>query len=411
MSAITFPLTLPAVRVSQPLGDFFVVSIPADTLRSVTYLDPTRILAVDKNNFIYSLLGSQREASVPRAKKIAKYIDTVEAAFPNSIILAANYINDGEFQLDDTKRWRLEKSESGYSLVIPSIEKMASVIDGQHRLLGFDYCSEERKGMELLCSVYMDLPQAYQAYLFATININQRKVDKSLAYEQFGYNLDDEANLSWSPDKCAVFLTRRLNLDKESPFYRRIKIVPLDADLIFPPDGQSGWMVSTACVVEGIISLISTNPKGDRDSLHKHPIASRKRTLLPNDQSPLRSIYLTGQDEQIFSTLKDFFGKCNQYLWINAPAKSYVIKTIGIQAQFDVAKRLMQQAGLTGISSLAEEVLEKSKNVNFCDSFFQALGKGRGRVRNTILLLGGIIGADELPAQDISEYKRVAGLN
>lgn len=61
-----------------------------------------------------------------------------------------------------------------------------------------------------------DLPLAYQAYLFATININQRKVDKSLAYEQFGYNLDDEEPESWAPDKLAVFFTRRLNLNPES---------------------------------------------------------------------------------------------------------------------------------------------------------------------------------------------------
>jgi hypothetical protein len=66
---------------------------------------------------------------------------------------------------------------------------------------------------------------------------------------------------------------------------------------------------------------------------------------------------------------------------------------------------------MEGISSVAQNVLEKSKDVNFCDSFFQALGKGRGRVRNTILLLGGIIGFQELPEPDWAEYKRVTGLS
>jgi DNA phosphorothioation-associated DGQHR protein 1 len=203
----SFPLRLPALKVHQPLGEFFVVAIEAGTLQSITFMDPTRIDRVDRKAFWYSLLGAQRQPSTRRAKQIAKYIGTVEAAFPNSIILSANYINDGELQDDESKRWRIEAVYgSSFELVIPTSEKMASVTDGQHRLLGFDYCSAERRAMELLCAVYMDLPHAYQAYLFATININQRKVDKSLAYDQFGYNLDDEERTGWAPDKLAVFL-------------------------------------------------------------------------------------------------------------------------------------------------------------------------------------------------------------
>lgn len=211
-----FPLILPAIRVSQPLGEFYVVSIDASTLRRLTFLDPTRIDKVDRTSLLYSLLGAQRPSSTRRAKEIAKYINTVEAAFPNSIILAANYINYGELQEDETKRWHVEALDGGfYQLVIPTGETMSSVIDGQHRLLGFDYCEPHRKSMELLCAVYMDLPHPYQAYLFATININQRRVDKSLAYEQFGYNLDDEDRGSWAPDKLAVYFSRRLNLDPQ----------------------------------------------------------------------------------------------------------------------------------------------------------------------------------------------------
>lgn len=161
-----YPLKLPAIRVLQPLGEFFVVALDAATLRTITYMDATRIAKVDRQSFLYSLLGAQRQSSPRRAKQIARYINTVEAAFPNSIILAANYINDGEFQEDEDKQWRVENdSNSAWHLVIPSSEKMASIIDGQHRLLGFDYCDTERKSMELLCAVYMDLPHPYQGFL------------------------------------------------------------------------------------------------------------------------------------------------------------------------------------------------------------------------------------------------------
>src|SRR5215831_7877604 len=96
-----FPLRLRSIKASQPLGDFFCVALDAATLRQVTFLDPTRIASVDSKSLWYSLLGAQRQSSPRRAKQIAKYIDTVEAAFPNSIILAANYVNYGELQEDE----------------------------------------------------------------------------------------------------------------------------------------------------------------------------------------------------------------------------------------------------------------------------------------------------------------------
>jgi hypothetical protein len=69
----------------------------------------------------------------------------------------------------------------------------ASIIDCQHRMKGFEYIeNESRLEMDLLCSVFFDLPNPYQAYLFATINGNQKRVDKSLALEQFGYYIENE---------------------------------------------------------------------------------------------------------------------------------------------------------------------------------------------------------------------------
>ncbi|MBR0324911.1 MAG: hypothetical protein IIX11_02130, partial [Selenomonadales bacterium] len=37
---------------------------------------------------------------------------------------------------------------------------------------------------------------------------NQKRVDKSLTLELFGYDLDNEPSNTWSPEKLAVFLTR-----------------------------------------------------------------------------------------------------------------------------------------------------------------------------------------------------------
>jgi DNA phosphorothioation-associated DGQHR protein 1 len=397
----TFPLRLPAIMVKQPLGEFFAFSIDAETLRKVAFFDPTRIEKVDKKNFWYSLLGAQRPSSTRRAKQIAKYINTVESAFPNSIILAANYINDGEFQEDENKRWRIEPTNNScYHLIIPTEDKMVSIIDGQHRLLGFDYCDDTRRSMDLLCAVYMDLPQAYQAYLFATININQRKVDKSLAYEQFGYNLDDENKSEWAPDKLAVFLTRKLNLDSKSPLHNRIHIAPLNAEIIFPDGAKLDWQVSTACIVEGIARLISTNPKADRNTLHKQPPSARRRTILFPDNSPLRQLYLDGNDDAIFEGILAYFRLADEIYWQKA-SDTYIRKTIGIQALFDVFRVVVGLSGFDQMPSKTKETLNVSSDVDFSDPFYQASGKGRVRVKNTLLLY-----ADLITLGDVSETDR-----
>ena len=407
-----FPLSVPAIKVSQPLGDFFVVSLDAITLQKVTFLDPTRIVSVDTQTFWYRLLGAQRSSSDKRARQIAKYIDTVEAAFPNSIILAANYINNGELQEDEEKRWKVEEfNHKIYKLLIPTSDPMASVVDGQHRLLGFTHASPQRRSMELLCAVYMDLPHAYQAYLFATININQRKVNKSLAYEQFGYNLDDEESESWAPDKLAVFFTRKLNLDPQSPFYQHIRIAPINAETLFTTNDPADWKVSTACVVEGIARLLSRNPKKDRDILHKKPANLRTRSVLAQDSMPLRKLYLENQDGQIYEIITSYFSAVKTELWDVADAKSYIKKTVGVQALFDVLRTITQESqdwkAETRAFFLAQ--MKKCAMVNFADPFFQASGTGRSRIRNCLELRLNLRQLNNIRSEH-DEYKRLCRL-
>ncbi len=349
-------------------------------------------------------MGAQRDHSLVRAKKIAKYINTVESAFPNSIIIAANYINHGDFQDEEEVRWRIEGSDkTSFHLHIPTTDKMASIIDGQHRLLGFDFCDPARKDMDLLCAVYMDLPQPYQAYLFATININQRKVDKSLAYDQFGYNLDTEDPDSWAPDKLAVFLTRKLNLDPSSPLYNRIRIAPLNKEAVFDESEDRDWQVSTACIVEGIAKLISSNAKNDRNELHKWAVVARTRSHLKPDYSPLRELYLKCKDDEITKVLRTYFEGVDKKLWTNAKGNSYIRRTIGVQALFDILGLLIEDESLP--EDKLKQLLAKSSKIDFSDPLFQASGKGRTRVRNAILLAADMMNIEEIVGPDKNLYR------
>ena len=133
----------------------------------------------------------------------------------------------------------------------------------------------------LVCSVFFDLPKPYQAFLFAIINSNQKSVDKSQTYELFGYDIQDEPPEAWTPEKLSVFLCRKLNIEKDSPLNNRI-IISAENDIVLGISAarkEGRWMISTATVVDGILRLISGNPKEDAYIMHTKRTWSRKNTF------------------------------------------------------------------------------------------------------------------------------------
>jgi len=402
-------LEIPALKVQQPLGDFYVISISARELLDITFSEPMKYIDNSGN-----VKGSQRPKDIKRLKEIATYIESVEMAFPNSIILSANYTQDGEITKDENERWRIQEVNGNFKLIIPKKIKLAAIIDGQHRLNAFEYVTKEERfsELQLVCSVYFDLPNSYQAFLFATINSNQKKVDRSLALEQFGYNVDDEPEKSWTPEKFSVFLSRKLNIDKDSSaFYKHIKVAPLDGDKLFDGNSFSEWVVSTATIVDGICNLISSNAKRDRILMQKKNILSgRNRDMLNEikDLSPLRTLFITNQDKTIYDTLINYFKVIKEIYWDNAGHKSYINKTVGIQASFDVLKLiLLKEKSLSPDKIDFKSYLISSSSINFSDKFFQASGIGRSRIKNTIAISSNLISIDKIKKSDKSFYEQI----
>ena len=177
-------MIISAIKVTQPLGEFYIANIKARDLLKVS---TSSVLRYDKDG---TLKGNQRPLKSDRLKAIANFIRSEEMCFPTSIIVAANIDGSGEILEDEDRRWKIERINNDvYQLDIPNQDNISSlIIDGQHRLKSFDLTSDEFKDIELVCSIFFDLPMPYQAYLFATINGNQKRVDKSLALELFGFN-------------------------------------------------------------------------------------------------------------------------------------------------------------------------------------------------------------------------------
>lgn len=393
-------IRLPAVKVEQPVGTFYAVAINSELLQDVSFSSRAEYKRKDLVDGIFSLVnGNQRELDESRSKEIAKYIDSAEATFPNSIILGVNVDQSGNFITDPKKRWRIEEENGLYFLVIPSKEKIATLIDGQHRLSGFNF--SERKNMQLLCSVFIDLPAPYQAYIFATININQKKVNKSLAYELYGFKLEEESREKWSPEKLAVFITRKLNKESK-PLMNKIK---LGAAV----EGGNDGVISLSTIVDGILKLLTSNPKRDRDDLLNFKNNSGRSFLdSGTSNTPLRAKYIANEDSYIEGIIFDFFECLNSELWYLQNEESYLLKTIGFTACFDFFKAYLAKNNGHFDKNEFSDILKKFSNVNYGHIFFTASGIGASRMKNIFLIKSGYKNLDDFKEhKDYNEYVNI----
>ena len=418
--------TFPAIRILQPLGEFYLTALPAEFLLNVCFSHRhTRHDADDKGKVQDE--GHQRRLDPKRLSDISRYLQTQDAALPGTIILAANCTPDGAILDPDDetgaarRRWSAEPKDGDdrevVRLQIPTEEKLAAVVDGQHRLWGFEDVPNELTKISLPCAVFLDLPTPHQAAIFATINFNQKPVSKSQSYELFGYNLDDEPEKSWSPDKLAVFFARKLNVDDESPFRDHIKVAAQDDRVLdeISKTRQKEWSVSTATIVEGVLSLISKNPKHDRDTLHKYPVEQRERKQLKDAQvyrnePPFRELYLAeDHDIVIYKTLINFFNAANAIFWANLPvdSKSLIRKTAGVQALFRVLKELLPaQLDAKDLKQTTwYSVLENARALDFSNiHVFESSGRGRKRIQDAILAAIGRKKLSDITDSDFCAY-------
>jgi len=420
---VVFPFETPALRVQQPLGTYYVAILPADLLLQVAFSDVMSAVARADGSG-YDLTGTQRLKQPKRLTQIADYIAREDAAFPNSIILAGNFLPDtGLIEDDDDaeaeadaaiqseptggiplasqkpnegqvpappRGWNINESSTGaFTLTIPTAEKLAAIIDGQHRLFAFaELKSRTRLDMSLICSVFLDLPKPYQAQLFATINSTQKPVDKSLTYELFGYNIADDKSGFWTPDKLAVFMTRKLGTEEASPLKGRIIVAPKRDTVLEQMGAGRDWKVSTAVIVEGVMRLFSANPKRDTNFLltpHAKERSSLQRQFA--DKSPLRSAYLEGNDTVIYTMVLNYLLSCQQILWANPRPGSFITKTVGVQAAFDILRKLAATAYEAHDIRVEffRERLQPAAEIDFsAEEFRKASGSGRSTSRRAI---------------------------
>jgi DGQHR domain-containing protein len=140
------------IKVSQPIGTFYIGAIDAHDLHDVAFADVRRIEDRDVEQY----LGIQRELNPARVKELQEYVQTVDATFPTSVIIAVSSDNVFFDELDSTMTIRRDP-------------KVAHIIDGQHRIAGLG--ADGYGKFQLNVTVFVDMDLEDQAMVFDTPTI------------------------------------------------------------------------------------------------------------------------------------------------------------------------------------------------------------------------------------------------
>lgn len=293
--------TLTVIPVKQPQGEFFIGTISAQDLVDITFSDIRRINNEQRD--VEKYLGIQRPLDKARVSKIKKYIQSPDASFPTGIVLAIDpkcaeydkensklilkeYISEFEEDLDENVK----------------LNKIAKVLDGQHRIEAFmndqgnfDF-TLDIKIFELNVVIFIGLDIDEQANIFATINLAQTKVNKSLVYDLEG--LSKIRSPFRTAHKIAVALD---TADNSSPLYHRIKRLGVKTE-----GRESSEPLTQAVFVESLLKLVTNDP------FHDRTYALKGRTLQKVDKTillkfPFRNLFIEEKDNDIALIVYNYF--------------------------------------------------------------------------------------------------------
>jgi DGQHR domain-containing protein len=263
------------MEVNQPIGKYYIGVIDSDDLVSISYADVRR----KEGREIERYIGTQRDLSPGRVAEIKQYVTVVDACFPTSIIISIESNN-------------IRYEEDNGFMYITKDQKVAKIIDGQHRIAGLENYSGPP--FELSITIFIDMDIEDQAMVFATINLKQTKVTKSLAYDLYEYAK------SRSPQKTCHNIAKLLNSKEGSPFYGRIKILG-------KASGIETEVITQSTFVDRLLSLITKDAMRDRDRI------KRKIPLeIYNGKRIFRERFINEKDAEIAKIMWNYFKAIEQ---------------------------------------------------------------------------------------------------
>ena len=332
------------LQVNQPIGNFYIGVIDSRDLVQIAFADVRSI--AEEERAVDKYLGIERPLSKVRVEDIKNYVKTVDATFPTGIIVAVSS-EDASFD-ERTSIMKIRRDE-----------KVAKIIDGQHRIAGLEGYS--RRDFQLNLTIFIDMDIEDQAMVFATINLTQTKVSKSLMYDLYDYAK------ARSPQKTCHNIAKLLNSRERSPFQNRIKILGLAS-------GKPEESITQATFVERLMEYISRDPMGDRDLLKRNKNIERARGK-DLDIVIFRNMFIDGRDGAIAKNLWNFFKGVEKRwpeAWPSVRPGNILNRTTGFSALMRFLRDIYVHFERPGVLSF-EDCFKVLKKVELSDDEFKPL--------------------------------------
>ncbi len=220
---------------------------------------------------------------------------------PTGVVLAVDQ-NCAEFDLNG--EMILKPYEADFSEDSISLDKVAKVLDGQHRIAAFlneagnydETLSNSFSDFQFNVVIFIGLDIDEQANIFATVNLAQTKVSRSLVYDLEGLSK------TRSPFKtCHQIAVALDGADTKSPLYHRIKRLGVKTK-----GREESEPLTQAVFVESLIKLLSPQPFADRTLYMK----GKKPKFVSNTELqkfPFRNLFIAEKDNDIAIILFNYF--------------------------------------------------------------------------------------------------------
>ena len=257
-------ITFKCLEAIQPIGTMYVGVMNCDDLETITYADVRRLELGKDNREVEDYIGIQRHLDPKREKEIGKYVNLVDATFPNSIIISIS----SEFA---------EFDRTTNVMKIDFKDDIAKVLDGQHRIAGLRHYQKSASTFQVVVSIYIDMELEDQAIVFSTINKEQKNVSNSLVADLFAFAE------TRSPQKTGHNIARALSKKEGSPFHNKIKILGVAQSI--------SETITQDTFVKSLLEYITKDKQADRD-FYKRNKNDKKAKLPYANEKELQKLFL-----------------------------------------------------------------------------------------------------------------------
>jgi len=192
-------LTVNAIVLKQNGIDLYLFSMNSKHLRKMCFVAPRGTENPEE---------IQRILKPKRAQEIGEYIKQPTSILPNVIVI----------NLPETVKILPTSKENEVTIQLPDIEgKFCYILDGQHRLAGFEY--SEGIEFDLPIVALYNADEHMRGKVFADINSKQEKVSDVHILELY-YQIKELP----ADETATMDIIHRLAKDNDSPFFEKIKL-------------------------------------------------------------------------------------------------------------------------------------------------------------------------------------------